>query len=578
MKNKYLFLILFFVSFFSKGQDFISVEKDTLKFSSRSGSIKNDSLDLLFTSSLSLNPGGYLHHPFGKNQTNYSCFTHFLSTSFIEIFKPKIIYTTLPHLGFMYSFGSKGVQFMHTDFQHLINKNTLLNFTFEMNALGEMLRNGNYRNSNINLQLLHDKNRFKNHFIFDYQQSTVNINGGITDSLKLAVYPFYLLDVNKNDANSKQIQANLQNQFAFNFLKDSLNFIGLTLKNKWNIQQRTFEETGTMSSIYSNVYIDSFTTRDQFQVAKLTTGIGTFLQFKNFTNELLINHTYWDYQNLARHNDTSEVVFEANTELIFKAVTIKNKFNINLLGAHGEFSNLLSLKYELTKLRFNFHYLFENQLPKIQQRNYFSNNQSWYLSKLTLQQNQEIKFSSEFKSKLNPYFALVYKQLNNNYFFVNETWRNDTLKNLDIFTLQFKLSFNFKAIGIQPLANFNWTSKDFSYAPKYDFRMRLFFNKKLFKAKKLGFTLGFDVSFISQYQLLNYNSTLGIYDFQAINYTSKQNFGIDFFTGFELNVFRFYIKLENIDYIWNDRINWTIKNYPNVPMFFRFGLTWDFFN
>ena len=55
-------------------------------------------------------------------------------------------------------------------------------------------------------------------------------------------------------------------------------------------------------------------------------------------------------------------------------------------------------------------------------------------------------------------------------------------------------------------------------------------------------------------------------------------FELDFFTGIQIDEFRFYFKFENIDYFWNKQTNLQQIGYPISPTIIRLGFTWDFFN
>jgi hypothetical protein len=563
-----------------KAQEFIIENYDTINYNFRSGTSKNDSLDLIFTSLISLNPGGNRFHPFGWNQISYFNFTKQFSESFIEFRKHKILFTALPHLGFVYSFGSKGIQFMHTDFQQLINKNTLLNFNFEMQSIGDMMRNGAFRNSNIDFKILHQSKQWKNHFVLSYQQARIQYNDGLADTSLVNSFPYDFLAVNKSNAFSLQKNVLISNQLAKNFSKDSLRFFGPTLKTEWSIKNRVYEERDDLNAIYSKINIDSFSTRDQFQVAKLSNAIGLYFKNHHLTGEVLIQHKYWDFQNLARHNDTNEISLLQNISFTRNQFKFANNFSFTFLGAIGEIENQLKAKYHLKQSEISFNYLFERKLPAISQRHYFANNHSFQTYQLDLQTRHEVNLLMNLNSKSKYSFGINFLQLNNNYFYIDNVWRNDTLSNLTFLSLKLKADYHFSVFGIQPYASFNISPQNFSYIPQYDFRLRLFFNKKFFKAKKLDFIMGVDLASISSHQLLRVDPTLGIYTLN--NFTnfgfSNPYYGLDFFMGMQINVFRFYVRVEKIDYLFSDRNQWVISKTPVAPMFFRVGLTWDFYN
>ena len=50
------------------------------------------------------------------------------------------------------------------------------------------------------------------------------------------------------------------------------------------------------------------------------------------------------------------------------------------------------------------------------------------------------------------------------------------------------------------------------------------------------------------------------------------------FLGFSIGEFRFFTRMENIGYFWNDKSNEVLVGFPIQKNFIRLGLTWDFFN
>jgi len=195
---------------------------------------------------------------------------------------------------------------------------------------------------------------------------------------------------------------------------------------------------------------------------------------------------------------------------------------------------------------------------------------------LDVQSKQEFKLSVDLLTKIKVNASASYLNLTNYYFFVKNQWRNDTLNKLDFLSLQLKTGVKWRAFGAQPYVAFNVSKSNL--LPSMDARLRLFFNKKVFKDKKLDFIIGFEGSYLSGFQLLNYQVPLGIYIPGNTVISTREAFGLDFFTGFQVNVFRFFLRVENIDYNLKQTNAYTILGSPNAPMFFRLGLTWDFFN
>ena len=134
----------------------------------------------------------------------------------------------------------------------------------------------------------------------------------------------------------------------------------------------------------------------------------------------------------------------------------------------------------------------------------------------------------------------------------------------------------------QPYIIVNQFSAALNYIPKIDFRTRIGFNKKLFTAKKMDFICAVDFVYQGSRKLMTYASDLDLYILKSTNstiqFTNSSLYKIDFFTGFQIDQFRFYIKIENLNYIWNKQDSFVYENIPLTPFLIRIGLTWDFFN
>ena len=58
---------------------------------------------------------------------------------------------------------------------------------------------------------------------------------------------------------------------------------------------------------------------------------------------------------------------------------------------------------------------------------------------------------------------------------------------------------------LQPSITMNSASSNYNFLPQLVLNSRLFYKKKMFKAKKLEGIYGVDFSYVSKYRLLNYN-------------------------------------------------------------------------
>ncbi len=554
---------------------------DTLKISHRIGGSKLDSVSDYNAGIISLNPGGYKYNAFGSFQTNYTSFLNSCSNQFETKTNSSFKYSSLPHLGFQYSFGSKGIQILRAEYEQFFSKKFGLNLVIDRNSIGEMMRDGIYKNNKFEFSTYFKGKFYKNLTSFRFNNSTINQNGGLdSSSNSVKLFPLNFLVVNKTDAKSELKNLTSCSHHYFNFLNDSLKDLGLVIKNDFKINNRVYEEQDSLQLIYKNIYLDSFVTRDQFQFAKIQSSTGLYLANKKLSSEILFSHAYWDFQNLSRHLDTTELSLSYLLGIDLGKVKLNSNSYYNLVGAKGEWYSKVNLLTEIGEIKVNGNLAFENILPTIFQRKYFSNTNLWYLKDIKTQQKvtSHVDFSYVFKEKQTLKFGLNHTSLKNNYFFVDTTWRNDTLTNLNILSLDLKADFRFKSLIFQPYVIVNQFSNELNFIPKIDFRTRIGFNRRLFKAKKMDFIAAVDFSYQSSRKLMSYASDLDLYVLSNKQFSNSSLYKIDFFTGFQIEQFRFYIKAENVNYIWDKSDSFVFENIPITPFLIRIGLTWDFFN
>lgn len=581
---KYCFVFLLFAIFgnncFSQ-VSMILLKIDTLKFSHRTGGQEIDSLPDYFAGTITLNSGGYLNNPYGKFQNNYTSVFNYFNSHFHPTIKSNFLYSSLPHIGFQYSFGSKGLQLLHADYQQYFSKNFGINLEINRSSLNEMMRNGSYKNNQIKFSTLYKSSRFKNYSNLNFSDNKISQNGGLDENQSIETLPLEFLKINKSNANSELVNFNLKTQSYFNFRNDSIHDFGLIHKQELKIQNRKYREEGFLNLDYNTIYIDSFTSNDQYQWSQFVSSAGVYLIQNKISAEFLLSHNYWSYFNLGKNNDTNEISTLINLKYNFKNLNLSNQSTFNIFGAKNEIANTFSLSYNTNKLSIIGLSQFRNPLPTPFQRNYFSNTNFWKIQSLEKQLRFNNLISTEYKLNDDFYIKaeLSHSLLKNNYFFIDSIWRNDTLNNLNTTIFNFRLNYKLKSFFIQPQLIFNLFSKEINFLPKYDFRTRFGFNKKLFEAKKLNFIIALDFSYQTERQFLNYKSDLDLYLFTNENlYTNKSLYKLDFFTAFQIDDFRFYIKTENLNYIWDKSNSFVFKNVPITPFYIRLGLTWDFFN
>lgn len=561
-----LFIVLIF-PILTFGQNTLFYEKDTIKFTQRTGG-NLDSIDMSYSNQLSTFYGGSL------NVSNNIISAQFIFQNkgfqnFTSIPGYKsMVFSGSPHLGFSYSFGSKGTQFLHFDFQQVLSKNRLLNINCQRNSSKGFLRNSQYTDNSFDFQIRKRSLIYSYLFQSSYLSKTSGLNGGILNDANIDQGLEFLL-VRSQTANNSYKIANISLTNYFNTLKDSINGIGLVTKHKYDIISKEFIDNEL------NVKI-----REQYRLASIKTAGGVYFKTKNILFDALLQHRFWDYQNLSNHHQKNEINLTSSLQVRNSKYQFQNEASFNLIGAGGEWFNNATVQTKVNKIAFSGNVTIEQKWPEPTQRFYFSDNYNYKLNDYKLQSRIYTSGTINYKLKEINFIQLNFSNaiLHNNYLFIDSTWRNDTMNIININSITLNANFKFGKLNFQPKITFNIPSKNFKYLSGTVLNTRVFIKKKMFKAKKMEAMYGVDVSWLSSYRLMKYNSSMDVFTFQntSNSFTSMTN--LSAFFGFSLGEFRFYTRFENIGYFWNDKTNQVLEGFPIQKNFVRLGLTWDFFN
>ena len=71
---------------------------------------------------------------------------------------------------------------------------------------------------------------------------------------------------------------------------------------------------------------------------------------------------------------------------------------------------------------------------------------------------------------------------------------------------------------------------------------------------------------------------MGVFDLNNIGGRNKGYFDLRIFTGFKLDSFKFFVRAENLNFLWTDKETQVISGFPIPSVQIRMGLTWDFWN
>lgn len=552
---------------------------DTLKFYHRTGG-KLDTFDLTFCRP-------YTNLPVvGFANSSQLFTTDFLRKSpslfsFTEVELPsKKTISALPHVGFFYSFGLKGTQALHADYQQTFKKNTLLNLEVDRQSSAGFAINNKYSQNKISFGLYHKKKRNQINWRMAYGGQEIGLYSGIIDTLQpvLNDNPFPLIPVLKPNASSIQKRFNSHLEWLYNMGKDSSQLqVGPLVELKYtNWNRQYFEGPGSLNEIYSQINIDSNDTRDQFQDAKLLSGLGAFISNNHFSLRASATHRYWRFQNLGTNRDTNE--FGVHTHFLYrkKWLAIESDIVQNIIGAEQEMAMRNQVKIGNSSKYVGLHFNYQNLLPELVQRFYFANNLKYQVTDLKKQTRSDFGLSGAISFwKLDVQARTGILNWNNNLVWTDSLWSVNNKSQLNAFYLETKAHLDFNVFHFYPsvfLQNGN------EFLPQAIVSGRFLIKGKVFKAKKLELLFALDPQINSTAKFLSYNTLLDNYYFDDQNRSGGVPFVLHSTFSMAIDEFRFFVRAEQIQNLWTKRGTEINQNYYQAPFLLRLGLSWDFFN
>lgn len=581
MKNSFVVFVLL-LTYNALGQwtpDMTNV--DTIKINHRTGGVI-DSFDFSMNRYMSTLPSGGYDLPNLVPDITFFNNVRNGARGYNEISNLKLRNAGLPHVGFAYTFGTKGTSFAQANYQHNLKNKFLINLDYKNDRGNSYLRNAVYRISDLKLSMLKGGSlwRFRLDF-YDFSNQS-NLNNGIDENTNIVDFPLSFADVQKENAQSKYRTTTLKLQQYFDFNKDSIVGIGLLTYHDLQINSRKYSESDVLSNLYNVINYDSLSTNDFYQLSKISNGIGFFISKNKFHFSSKLTETYWKYFNLGSVHDSLETSIKADLVWSKNQMLLKGEGYFNFLGAGQEWSSSISFVNRFTKvIKLNSYFNVENLWPKVQQRFYNANNINYQLN--NYQKQFAINLDNEIDFNLNKIdFIVVQKNsfFNKNYFFdtLTNSWSNTLIDNFSIHQLKVKLNYSYKVLTIQPEYTFTYENKLNNFIPDHYIKLRTIVKGKLFKSKKMLAFVGVDFNYFSKVNLMSFLPVMDTYLYQNTGLTLPYKMNLHLFGGFQIDEFRFFVRYENLNAIWEDPSLELMKAYPIPAGQLNVGITWDFFN
>jgi hypothetical protein len=490
-----------------------------------------------------------------------------------------IRYSSLPHIGFAYSFGSSGFQFAKFQYTQAFSNKWIINLDYKNQQTNGVLRNSAARNQLVNLKISKQSKIVESLLLANYAVQTFGWNGGISeDSLSLSYSP-ELIPVLKNDAIStrKEVLINWMNYI--HLFADSSQKTGAYFNTDFHSRNRIYRETGELSSQYNQIFVDSFETYDHVQISSQSNEIGFFTARKSWKFATGINQAFWNYRNGILYRDTLEVDLHQAFSLKFPSLNIEQNFSFNLLGRGQSWKNVVSMHKKWKKSSLKGSWNIENSWPELFQRHYFSNNINYQLPIYELQFKNKLDLSYDLLvNKNNLHFKISHLYLKNPYFFNGATWSNTLINTMNSVSATVSSDIKYKSLTISPSYSFYSLPSNWKFYPNHLIKLRLSVERGVLKKRKLISYFGIEPQMIGRFSPLSIYPSMDVFIIST-NLPSQSAFlDLALFAGFELKGFKFFARAENLGYFWNNRMLQLAKGYPIPPMQIQIGITWDFWN
>lgn len=492
--------------------------------------------------------------------------------------------SALPHIGFGYFFGSQGAQNLSFEYDQVLPKNWLINANIKTSKLEGYFRNTAYAESRYGLSLSKKTEKFG--LIIQGTADKINRDwsGGVLNDSLLDFFSPQFIPVLKENCNStlSSFQGSIQSYFKlFDSQKLSLSYINETSVFGVN---RLFNEVDTLKGIYENNFFDTITTRDQYQHSTADHFSGVHLQTESLSYGAGAKAIYWNYRNMGLFRDTVEVNLEHRIKLKLNQFDFEHYGTYNLLGAFNGFQTEQSMAYQTGSFTYFLRNKFGKKMPQVRQRFYSANNTFYNNPNMDLELYSDQELGVNYRGKGILFSLFYHLGIHRDIYYFdtqNLNWTNvSTLSDNVIHQIRLKGNYSKGNLIVRQSYTFTSVDDDRLIIPQHYLNGSLDYRMGLFKDKKMEVILGLTYSLSSKTHVVPLIENIGVYDFLNIDFDNKQKglFNLGVYSAFEIETFRFFLKVNNLGYLWND-LQWNYIEGIYLPeVTVRIGVTWDFWN
>lgn len=488
-------------------------------------------------------------------------------------------FSALPYLGFTYSFGAQGSQFLTARFTQAFTDSLILNINYRRASGNGYFRNSVFDRNNVRASFIKKGKFYSFYAEGNYTSGNYQHAGGLTTDTLIETFGLEFSPVYKENANSKYRSGGVTLKNYLDFIPSENTATGLAHRTEYSIINRQYNEIDTLSGIYPFVNFNADTTADQFNLASVANFGGLFIQRSGFYFDGGVSQTYWRYQNLSNILDTTEIDLTSRLRMSFKNFELNNDFKFNLLGRFNEWYNHAQLKAGFQKYKLSAWMNIGQYALDPFRRSYLANTFQYTttgsLKEFRLDAGGEVS-ASFMDDKLLVRAGLRQIASPDLYVYNGVQWQNDSLNSVSITSVSIAPALHLNHFKLNTKFVYNLSNSP--YIPQVQLFSRMYFTGKLFEAKILKFATGVDFRYNTSYDVMTYVPGLDVSVIDNGVITSSSRTNLDAFINLGLERFGFYFRFENIAYFWEDQLRQVAANYPMAGPRMRLGITWDFFN
>ena len=494
------------------------------------------------------------------------------------------VVSALPHIGFSYTFGMQGAQQLVFEYHQVFKGDWVLNTRISnIKSIG-YFRNMELGKTDFEATVSKKSDRYGISFTGRTSKLTRAWSGGVIDSSLLEVFAPLTVPVYKSECNSELKYFDLEASGYITWIDNEKYKLGVAHKINVNGENRVFNERDSLAGLYSSIYFDSTSTRDQYQIGRLENLSSIYFDNEHLTYSLGLSSTYWNYRNMNLFRDTMELNVVHDFHYRKKQLLFLHEASLNTIGASQTWSMQNELHYNQKKWSFSLASRIGQKLPALFQRFYSANNTYYSNTNLSLQDYTAHSAEVSYKAGSYDMSAIYLVESNKGIYFFDKSisnWSNQTAFSSSVIQ-QLYLKSNFRRQKLRWQQQYILTLSNLKkfIVPVHQLQGSIMTRLGLFKAKKLKVTFGLSYSLNSKTNVIPIIENVGVYDLLNVSDETIQNplFTMGAMLGMEIETFRFYVKFSNMGYFWNSSTWQYIQGVYLPESTIRVGLTWDFWN